>query len=98
ETAAAETLVYARRYEPEKKPGADPKTAVPEVPLSAASYGSQSVGDAKGSFTLRSLPAGSYRIDPHPSASGWYVRSITIGATQAAARTASAATARDGIA
>jgi len=98
ESAALETLVYARRYEPEKKPGADPKTAVPEVPLSAASYASQSVGDAKGSFTLRNLPPGSYRIDPRPPASGWYIRSIAIGATQAAARTTSVATARDGVA
>ena len=98
ETAAPETLVYARRYEPEKKPGADPKLAVPEVPLSAASYTAQSVADAKGSFTLRNLPPGSYRIDPRPPAGGWYVRSITIGATQAAARTAAVATARDGVA
>jgi len=98
ETAAQETLVYARRYEPEKKPGADPKTAVPEVPFSAVSYTAQAVGNAKGSFTLRNLLPGSYRIDPRSPASGWYVRSITIGATQAAARTASVATARDGVA
>ncbi|HBB96904.1 MAG TPA: hypothetical protein DC054_16115 [Blastocatellia bacterium] len=98
ETAAQETLVYARRYEPEKKPGADPKAAVPEVPLSAASYTAQAVGDAKKSFRLRNLPPGSYRIDPRPPASGWYVRSISIGAPQAAGRTASAATARDGVA
>jgi hypothetical protein len=98
ESAALETLVYARRYEPEKKPGADPKTAVPEVPLSAANYASQGVGDAKGSFTLRNLPPGSYRIDPRPPASGWYIRTITIGATPAAARTTSVVTARDGVA
>lgn len=98
ETAAPETLVYARRYEPEKKTGAEPKTAVPEVPLSAASYTAQGVADAKGSFTLRNLPPGSYRIDPRPPASGWYVRSITIGATPAAAKIAGVATARDGVA
>lgn len=98
ESAALETLVYARRYEPEKKPGADPKTAVPEVPLSAANYASQGVGDARGFFTLRNLPPGSYRIDPRPPASGWYIRTITIGATPAAARTTSVVTARDGVA
>jgi hypothetical protein len=98
ESAALETLVYARRYEPEKKPGADPKTAVPEVPLSAANYASQGIGDARGSFTLRNLPPGSYRIDPRPPASGWYIRTITIGATPAAARTTSVITARDGVA
>ncbi|HXI61643.1 MAG TPA: carboxypeptidase-like regulatory domain-containing protein [Pyrinomonadaceae bacterium] len=98
ETAVQETLVYARRYEPGKKPAADPKAAAPEVPLSAAAYTAQGVGDAKGSFTLRNLPPGSYQIDPRPPASGWYVRSIAIGATQSAARAASIATARDGVA
>jgi Carboxypeptidase regulatory-like domain len=98
ETATQETLVYARRYEPEKKPGADPKVAEPEVPLSVANFASQAVGDAKGSFNLRNLLPGSYRIDPRPPASGWYIRTITIGATQAAARTAGVATARDGVA
>jgi len=98
ETAAAETLVYARRYEPEKKPGPDPKVVAPEVSISAASYTAQGVGDAKGSFTLRNLPPGSYRIDPRPPASGWYLRSITMGPARAESRTASAATARDGVA
>lgn len=97
ETAARETLVYARRYEPEKKT-ADPKVAAPEVPISAASFTTQAVGDAKASFTFRNLPAGSYRIDSRPPASGWYIRSITIRPVQAAARTPSVTVARDGVA
>jgi hypothetical protein len=52
----------------------------------------------KASFTLKNLPPGSYRIDPRPPASGWYVRSIAIRETETvAARAASSVVARDGI-
>ena len=96
ETAAQETIVFGRRYEPDKKANVAAKTApLADVSLSATNYVSTGVGDAKGSFTLRNLPPGSYRIDPRPPASGWYVRSI---ATQTvAARAASPVVARDGI-
>jgi hypothetical protein len=99
DTAAQETMVFARRYEPEKKAVAGAKAAeVSEAPLSAANYASLDVADVKGSFTLRNLPSGSYRIDPRPPASGWYVRSIALGAAQTAtARAASLVVARDGI-
>jgi protocatechuate 3,4-dioxygenase beta subunit len=99
ETAAQETIVFGRRYEPEKKAGVVAGTTpLAEVPLSATNYVSTTGGGAKGSFTLRNLPSGSYRIDPRPPASGWYVRSIAIGATQTAtARAASLVVARDGI-
>jgi hypothetical protein len=99
DTAAQETMIYARQYEPEKKTNVAARTApLPEVPLLTINQVSLGVGDAKGSFTLRNLPAGSYRIDPRPPASGWYVRSITIGAAQTAtARAASLVVARDGL-
>lgn len=99
ETAAQETIVFGRRYEPEKKANVAAKTApLADVSLSAINYVSTGVGDAKGSFTLRNLPPGSYRIDPRSSASGWYVRTIAIGTTQTvAARAASSVVARDGI-
>ena len=97
ETAAQETIVFGRRYEPEKKANVAAKTA-PDVSLSATNHVSTGVADAKGSFTLRNLPPGSYRIDPRAPASGWYVRSIAIGATQTVAtRAASHVIARDGI-
>jgi len=99
ETAAQETIVFGRRYELEKKANVAAKTApLADVSLSATNYVSTGVGDAKGSFTLRNLPSGSYRIDPRPPASGWYVRSIALGAAQTAtARAASLVVARDGI-
>ena len=99
ETAAQETIVFGRRYEPEKKAGVAAQTAtLAEVSLSATNYVSTGVGDAKLSFILKNLPPGSYRIDPRPPASGWYVRSIAIRGTETvAARAASLVVARDGI-
>jgi len=63
ETAAAETLVYARRYEPEKKPGPDPKVVAPEVSISAGAIQPRVLATRR-IFPLRNLPPGSYRIDP----------------------------------
>jgi hypothetical protein len=98
ETAAQETIVFGRRYEPEKKSSVAAKTdPLADVSLSVTNYVSTGVGDAKGSFTLRNLPPGSYRIDPHPPASGWYVRSIAMRATQTIATKAASLVARDGI-
>lgn len=99
ETVAQETIVFGRRYEPEKKAGAAAKTApVADVSLSATNYVSTGVGDAKASFILKNLPPGSYRIDPRPPASGWYVRSIAMRGTETlAGRAASLVVARDGI-
>ena len=99
ETAAQETLVFARRYEPEKKAEAGTKPpAAPEVSLISTNHVSDSVGDAKGSFTLRNLPPGTYRMDPRAPASGWYLRSISSGVAQTAtARNSSPTVARDGI-
>ncbi len=99
ETAAQETIVFGRRYEPEKKANVAAKTApLANVSLSATNHVSTGVGDAKASFTLKNLPPGSYRIDPRPPASGWYVRSIAVRGTETvAARAASLVVARDGI-
>src|SRR5207302_8684484 len=99
ETAAQETLVFARRYEPEKKVEAASKTpAASDVSITSANYVSDSVADAKGSFTLRNLPPGTYRMDPRAPASGWYLRSISSGAAQTApARNSNPLVARDSI-
>jgi hypothetical protein len=98
DTAAQETVVYARRYDPENKTGTDAKTDAPRTSLYPVTYATFGVADAKGSFTLRNLPPGSYQIDPHAPASGWYVRSIAIGAAQTPpARAASLLVARDGL-
>jgi hypothetical protein len=99
ETASRETIIFARRYEPETKPAgnATSKTpTLPEVPLSLTNSVSESVPDAKRTFTMRNLESGSYRIDPRAPARGWYVRSIAIGPAQTA-RNSNLAVARDGI-
>ena len=100
EAAAQETIVFGRRYEPEKKIDAATKAGrLPDVSLSSTNYVGLGVADAKGTFTLRNLPPGSYRIEPRAPASGWYLRSISSGAPQtAAARNSSPPpVARDGI-
>jgi hypothetical protein len=95
ETAAQETIVFGRRHEPEKKAKAAP---LADISLSASNHVSTGVGDARGSFTLRNLLPGSYQIETRPPASGWYVRSMTVGATQpTSARAASPVVPRDGI-
>ena len=99
EVAAQETIVFGRRYEPEKKIDATTKAApLADVSLSSTNYVGLGVADAKGNFTLRNLPPGTYRIDPRAPASGWYLRSISSGAAQtAAARNSTPPIARDGI-
>lgn len=74
DTAAVETLVFARRYETEKKARDDKN---PAVAISAVNYSNLAVGDARGSFTLRSLPPGPYILEARPPASGWFLRSVT---------------------
>jgi carboxypeptidase family protein len=96
ETAPSETLVYARHHEPEKK-SVDARATETQAPVSTANYSASAVGDAKGSFTLRNLPTGSYQIDSPAPASGWYLRSIAIGPAQPVVRTTSPNTARDGV-
>jgi hypothetical protein len=98
ETAVQETIIFARRYEPETKPAgnAASKTTPSEVPISLTNSVSESVPDAQRTFTMRNLAAGLYRIDPRAPASGWYVRSIASGPAQTA-RNSSLAVARDGV-
>jgi hypothetical protein len=99
ETASQETIISARRYEPETKPvsnAASKTSPLPEVPLFLINSVTESVPDAKRNFTMKNLESGPYRIDPRAPASGWYVRSIAIGPTQTA-RNSNLAVARDGI-
>jgi hypothetical protein len=79
ETAAQETIVYGRRYEPEKKTEKNSAPAEPDVSLPMSKYVALEVGDPKGDFRLRNLPAGTYRIDPRAPDDGWYLRSISNG-------------------
>jgi hypothetical protein len=100
DTAVLETIVPARRYEPQKKnDGTGKVIPVAETLVSAKNYMTIAVVDEKGSFTLRNLPPGQYWINPRAPASGWYVRSIAVGASQTgAAKQAAQIVARDGIA
>ncbi|HKP45687.1 MAG TPA: carboxypeptidase-like regulatory domain-containing protein [Pyrinomonadaceae bacterium] len=98
DTAIRETLIFARRYEPATKSPTDAKGSTPEVSILVRNQVAESVPDATGSFTMRNLAAGTYRIEAVAPASGWYVRTISLGPAQTvAAKTASLALARDGL-
>jgi carboxypeptidase family protein len=77
ETVAQETVVYGRRYEPDKK--SEGNAAQADVSLPMLNYAALDVGDAKGAFRLRNLPPGTYRIEPRAPGDGWYLRSISTG-------------------
>jgi hypothetical protein len=99
ETALQEMVILASRYEPESKPATGKKAATAvDVSVLSQTIRVESTPDAKGSFTLRNLVSGSYRIEPRLHAAGWYVRSITFGQPQSPARNSNTAIARDGIA
>lgn len=102
-TALPETVITARRLNKETEPAAA-KTAkvqpAPRVPLAYVSQNVDSVPDGNGEFTLRSLQAGTYRIEPQPPGAGWYVRSIALGPAPqvtTAAQGSDSKIARDGI-
>jgi hypothetical protein len=99
ESAPLETIIHARAYVPETKAGVEAKNSTLETPLLPRTSFVEAAPNAKGSFTLRNLAAGSYRIDAHMPASGWYLRSIAMGtaAPSTGNRNASLALARDGI-
>ena len=96
ETAAPETIVKAWRATPEKT-DANNKTESLTASLSFANNQTVSAGDIKGSFTLKNLQPGNYRIDSQPPASGWYLKSVAIGTRTGAVRTAGPNVVRDGI-
>ena len=99
ETASRETIIFAHRYEPETKPAATPPSKapqLPEVPIIFTNALTESIPDANGAFILKNLQRGSYRIDPRAPASGWYIRSITLGPA-VAAKSSGSNVARDGI-
>src|SRR6185503_13617659 len=98
DTVIRETLIVARRYEPATKSPAGAKGSPSEVSILAGNQMAEGVADAAGSFTMKNLAAGTYRIEARAPASGWYVSSIAIGAAQtAAAKPASLALTRDGL-
>jgi hypothetical protein len=81
DAAAAETMVYARRLQSLNKP-AEAKDGDSQIPLAAVNQSWSAVADAKGSFIVRNVFSGDYRIDARPPADGWYLRSITMGPVQ----------------
>lgn len=75
--AMNETMVYARRFEPEQKPKDAPGSDVPYIFKNSVR---PAMLDGKGNFEIKNLQPGSYRIDPREPASGWFLKSITAGA------------------
>jgi hypothetical protein len=73
-SAMAETIINGRRYEPRSAP----KDATADVPLIARTSGRAATVDARGVFSMKNLPPGTYQIDPAAPASGWYVRSVAL--------------------
>ena len=86
-----ETMVYARRYQPERNSQSKDAPAI-EVPFPYRNSARQATVDANGSLNIKNVQAGTYRIDPREPASGWYVKSIAIGPA-----TRNANVARDGL-
>ena len=78
--AMLETIVFARRYQPEtKSANAKPVNVQPvDIALRFQNSTYRALVDAKGLLNLRSLQPGTYRIDPREPASGWYLRAIAL--------------------
>jgi hypothetical protein len=95
ETAPRETMMSARRYALEKN--SDPRANTGSAQVPVLPYSSFAVADAKGSFTLRNLPGGSYRVAPNVLAGGWFIKSLAVLGQSGAPRIASLAAAKDGI-
>ena len=96
DTAAAETLVYARRLQSSSK-STDARND-DSMPLEAINGSWLAASDVRGSFIVWNLFPGAYRIDLRPPAGGWYVRSIAMGpATTTAARNIGSKPDRDGV-
>ena len=86
--ALVETAMSARRYEPR----GESKNALPsDVPTSAQIFFRWAFVGANGAFSFKGLAPGTYLIDSTAPASGWYLRSVTLG------RTAAPTMVRDGV-
>ena len=96
ETASRETIIFAHRYEPETATPPSKAPQLPDVPMIFTNALTENIPDANGAFILKNLQRGSYRIDPRAPASGWYIRSITLGPAMAA-KSSSSTVARDGV-
>lgn len=96
DTAAPETIVKAWLSTQEKTDATNKSESSVASP-SLFNVQAVGAGDIKGSFVLRNLQSGNYRIDSQPPASGWYLKSVAIGARTGAVRTAAPNVARDGI-
>jgi Carboxypeptidase regulatory-like domain len=96
ETAAHETIVSARRFDPEKKSDGDKVAPADGVPLLLTNAFAEAIPLTTGTFSLRNLRRGSYWIDLQAPAAGWYTKSITIG-NATSARSPGVNVPRDGI-
>ncbi len=87
-SAPVETMIIGRRYEPRTPSKDAPPSDVP----SSARYSNRSAPvDASGVFSFKNVQAGTYQIEPVAPASGWYVRSVSLG------RNVAANVSRDGV-
>src|SRR5262249_24103241 len=74
ESAMLETMIVARRYEPDDKSAgrqSQPAQTI-DVPSRFRNSIGQSTLDGKGSFIIRNLQAGTFRIDSREPAPGWF--------------------------
>lgn len=78
-TALPETIMFARRFQPETGASKTAAAGQPEVSVLSDFSGSESMIDGQGNFSFKNLQAGTYKIDPREPASGWYIRSMTMG-------------------
>ena len=79
ESAMLETMILARRFEQENKSAERQTSTAPtlEVPSRFRSSASQSALDTRGTFNLKNLQPGTFRLEAREPASGWFTRSIT---------------------
>jgi hypothetical protein len=88
-SAAVETMINGRRYEPRTTSKETPPS---DVPATARNTSRSGIVDGRGIFSIKNMPPGTYQIEPNATASGWYVRSVAID------RNAAANIPRDGVA
>jgi hypothetical protein len=87
-SALVETIINSRRYEPRAPVKETPPT---DVRFAARNTMRSAIVDARGIFNIKSMPPGTYQIEPNAPASGWYVRSVALD------RNASVNIPRDGV-
>jgi hypothetical protein len=81
DSALVETIVNGRRFEPRTPT----KEALPaDVRFASRNTTRWATVDARGIFSIKNVPPGTYQIEPNAPASGWYVRSVALDKNVAA--------------